>query len=486
VTRSQAWETLVKEKAIKHRKSIAKQSHQRKDQLVNCFAAIDSSSWNEEIDMYADIIKAIDKGLYEEETGIFVVDTHSKGEFHADISVAHQEDDRLPYSLRYFIELKIRKSNLKTAENCGQILDYFNAVHERQPYRSEFVAILSNFECSWVFTARYDRQDNVTISEQCADNIADAVIFADHVSDSQYSTRIPDLYGRFGSQYSILAVSRHHFLLSLSQPKESLKTVARTHARNTRRKVKSSSAKDDSWRNPSRHTVDLDGRFVLKVVHGKTSVANEIAVLQRFRDAHCPHLPEIVWTPSGDSELGIVPVGVPIDFREPQTTSRIIVQSLIDGLKFLHDLGIVHRDIRPSNLILDYTKTTINVVIIDYETAVVVHDVSQGVKYHGGFISWPKRLFEKNISHYIPMPEDDLFASILLVLHMLFPLHFDAFRASHIRVGVPQEKPSLETSKLMMLWGDIEKSRIWEPFVKAAKAKNYELLKGMADVFCHV
>ena len=41
--------------------------------------------------MYADIIEAIDKGLYEGETGIFVVDTHSKGEFHADISVAHQE-----------------------------------------------------------------------------------------------------------------------------------------------------------------------------------------------------------------------------------------------------------------------------------------------------------------------------------------------------------------------------------------------------------
>jgi hypothetical protein len=442
--------------------------------------------------MYADIIEAIDKGLYEGETGIFVVDTHSKGEFHADISVAHQEDGRLPYCLRYFIELKLktRKSKLKTAENCGQILDYFNAVHERQPYRSEFVAILSNFESSWVFIARYDPQNNVTISEQWANHIADAVIFADYVSNSQYSTRIPELDGRFGSQYSILAVSRHHFLLSLSQPKPSLtessKAVAHTHARNTRSKVKSSSPKDDSWRNPSRHSVDPKCRFVLKIVHGQTSVADEVAILQRLRDAHCPHLPEIVWTPSGDRELGIVPVGVPIDFREPQTTSRKIVQCLIDGLKFLHELGIVHRDIRPSNLILDYTKTTVNVVIIDYETAVVADDVSQGVEYHGGFISWPKRLIENNTLRYIPKPEDDLFASILLVLHMLFPLHFDAFRASCIGVGGPQEKPSSETLEVMKLWDDIEKSRIWEPFVKAANARDYELLKAMADVFCHV
>jgi hypothetical protein len=114
--------------------------------------------------MYADIIKAIDKGqrLYEGERGIFVVDTHMKDEFHADISVAHQKDDRLPY-WRYFIELKIPKNKLNTAENCGQILDYLNSVHGRQVYRSEFVVILSNFESSWVFIVTYDRQNNVTI-----------------------------------------------------------------------------------------------------------------------------------------------------------------------------------------------------------------------------------------------------------------------------------------------------------------------------------
>ena len=138
VTRSQAWDTLVKQGAIRPRQSIEEQDHRRKIQLVSFSAP--STLWNEEIDMYPDIIKAMDNGLYEGETGIFVVDTHSKGEFHADISVAHQEDDRLPCCLRYFIELKIPKSKLKTAENGGQILDYFNAVHERQPYRLEFVA----------------------------------------------------------------------------------------------------------------------------------------------------------------------------------------------------------------------------------------------------------------------------------------------------------------------------------------------------------
>ena len=155
----------------------------------------------------------------------------------------------------------------------------------------------------------------------------------------------------------------------------------------------------------------------MKIVHGRTSVANKIDVLQRLRDVQCPHLPEIVWAPSGEHEFGIVPLGVPVDFREPQTTSRVIVQCLIDGLESFPGLGIVHRDIRPSNLILDYTKASVNVVI---------------------------------------------------------------------RVGGPQDKPTSETLELMRLWDDIEKSCIWEPFVKAAKARDYELLKGMADVFCHV
>ena len=101
--------------------------------------------------MYNDIIEAIQKGLYNPqqkrgENEIFVVDTHSKGTFSTDISVAHHKDDRLPYFLLYSIELKIPKKKLETSENCGQLLDYFNAVYKKQPHRSEFVAILSNFE----------------------------------------------------------------------------------------------------------------------------------------------------------------------------------------------------------------------------------------------------------------------------------------------------------------------------------------------------
>jgi Protein kinase domain len=430
--------------------------------------------------MYDDIIKAIRQGLYNPqqnkgEKEIFVVDTHSKGSFHADISVAHHKDERLPYSLLYFIELKMLKNKLDTSENSGQVFDYFNAIREKQPNRSEFVAILSNFEQSWVYTANYSL-NSVSINKQFVDNFVDAIIFANKLSETQYLNKIPELENRFGSQYDVLALSKLHFLLSVPKPEKAQDQVQQR----TRRRGKSSSTNDDSWRDPSRHPLVRGSRFVLKIGQGSNSVGNEIAILKKIQSTDCPHLPEIVWSPSGGQQLGIVPVGLPIDFKESQPISRKIVSHLMDGLEFLHRLGIVHRDIRPSNLILDHTKNNGNLVIIDYENAVLVNpEVS--VDYYGGYISWPIRLLKGNESKYIPTAEDDLMSSILVVLHMLFPLHFGSFDAREIGTANSDER-----SRLMNLWEDIEKSIVWRAFMKAAKERDYSTLKGMADVFCHV
>ena len=166
MTRSQAWDRLEKEGHISNQVTkLSKQVHKRKNSLINIFEKIDSNSQDKETDMYPGIIEAIQKALYDDE-GIFIVDTHSKGTFHADISVAHYKDSRFPYSFLYFIELKMLKGKLNTSENSGQVLDHFNAIYEKQPNRSKFVAILSNFQESWVYNANYSYK-GVTIDKQC-------------------------------------------------------------------------------------------------------------------------------------------------------------------------------------------------------------------------------------------------------------------------------------------------------------------------------
>ena len=484
VTRSQAWDMLSNDECVQSQDELKNQFHDKRDDLLKSMEAINPHLWPEETAMYPDIIKAIREGLYKGDKSTFVVDTHSKGTIRVNICVANSDNNScLPYCIGYFLELKFPKGKLDTAENCGQVLDYFNAFHEYQPHRVEFVGILSNFKESLVLTANY-ASDKVTITQQWAETLADAIIFADKTSKSQYQVKIPELHNQLGSQYNIIQCSHLHFLLSVPKPPaKSKENTPLTHTYGIRSKVNASSPGNDFWTDPSRHTRGKE--FVLKTAYGgDKTVANEIAVLKRLRTIQCQHLPELVWSPSGDQEFGISPVGSPIDFKERQGVSRIIVCQLLDGLEFLHREGIVHRDIRPSNLIVEYMPGKVNVVIIDFENALFLGDDPEEVEYFGGFISWPRRLLHSPTKWYIPRVEDDLFASILLVLHMLFPVQFNTFRASKIEPHLGAL--SHETVRLIQLWEGIEKSPIWEPFVKAAEEKNYEKLKGMAEFFLFI
>jgi serine/threonine protein kinase len=171
-----------------------------------------------------------------------------------------------------------------------------------------------------------------------------------------------------------------------------------------------------------------------------------------------------------------LPIGEPVLPGEPAAVSRKIVRDMIDGLRYLHSQGIVHRDIRLSNLILKREQNDVNVVIIDYETAFDSegnHSTGNEVDYLGGYICWPRRLLLSRKQSYIPEPTDDLFACILVVLHLLFPKRFDEINAGNIRADGDQ---NLETLKVLQMWRDIECSKIWGQFYEAARYKNYDEL----------
>jgi serine/threonine protein kinase len=85
-----------------------------------------------------------------------------------------------------------------------------------------------------------------------------------------------------------------------------------------------------------------------------------------------------VWSPAEDKELGIVPVGEAIDFQQHTNIARRVVRGMVDGLQYLHSQGIIHRDIRPSNLIMHHA----DVVIVDFETSVLI-DRKTKVTYEG-------------------------------------------------------------------------------------------------------
>jgi hypothetical protein len=467
VTRSEAWNSLEKSGHAKDTSCISKQNSSDAERLTTKFAAIERGEWTEEADMYPDIIKPIESTLYSSPPpAINVVNTSKLREFPAVMSIADYLDERVPYGVLYFIELKWPKGNLISAENCGQMLDYFDIAHERQPHRLAFAAILSNFDAAFVFEADY-RGDSVTICRKAAPTLVDAIIYVDQLSREQYQP-IPPIHNLFSSNYSFIDNSRHHVLLSVPVP-----TSGSTGMQTKSKRL----AREQSWRDPSRF-LRGDKRFVLKMARGGLDVSNEVRILKAIKDARCECLPELVWSPAGHKELGIVPVGQPIDFQQPANMAHRVVEGMVDGLQYLHSQGIIHRDIQPSNLIVHY----MDVVIVDFETSVFA-DSSKEVIYEGGHICWPKRLLESNMKRYIPEPADDLFACILVVLHLLFPSRFNMFHQGSISIGMLRTR---ETTKLLQLWNDIEKSKIWERFVKAARMEEYDNLKVMADVFCSV
>jgi hypothetical protein len=71
----------------------------------------------------------------------------------------------------------------------------------------------------------------------------------------------------------------------------------------------------------------------------------------------------------------------------------------------------------------------------------------------------------------------------LVVLHLLFPFRFDTFDVRGITI---RSTPTRETQKIIRMWKDMEKSKFWGPYCRAAEKRQYGELKDMADVFCSV
>ena len=362
---------------------IEGQKHPRRNTLVSKLEALKEKNWTKELDMYADFIGAIKDGFYKGPKSILVVDTHQHNDFPADVSVALYDDARLPYCVQYFLEFKLPTIEPRTATHCGQILDYFNIAHEKQPYRSSFVGILSNYSTSWVYVVSFGG-NGPKIDEYPCPTLADAIIFAE-LFTSESHAKIPSLDKALNSKFSYLAIGKHYFLLSVTKQNTQTDNTVRGHT--TRQTAK----KTFKWFPPRRHRMQLS-QFVLKVTHDNHPLDNEITILEKLRAGDCAHIPELVWT-RGNEELGIVPIGEPVLPGELAIVSRKIVQGMIKGLKYLHSQGIIHRDIRLSNLILKRKNDDVDVVIIDYETAFDLkgnHSTGEEVRYSGGYICWPR------------------------------------------------------------------------------------------------
>lgn len=64
------------------------------------------------------------------------------------------------------------------------------------------------------------------------------------------------------------------------------------------------------------------------------------------------------------------------DFGIPTVEAAVILRQVLKGLEYLHDQNIVHRDIKPDNILLTSTKGSYRVVLTDFGSARKVCDAA--------------------------------------------------------------------------------------------------------------
>jgi hypothetical protein len=225
VTRSDAWKGLADRNGVGKVGDLGEQQHPHKAALERKFGAISTGEWGEEISMYPDIFKALRTAFYNKESSPKVVDTHDKGDLRADGCVSDYDDEKTLYCLWYFIEFKYLTIALNTSDQCGQMLDYFYKAKDKQPYRQEFIGILSNFKSAWVFTARFRgdaEAETITVERLYARSLTDAIIYADVESRRQYTRQMPKVDARLPQTFDLRAVGKHHFILKVKESKEEI------------------------------------------------------------------------------------------------------------------------------------------------------------------------------------------------------------------------------------------------------------------------
>lgn len=216
------------------------------------------------------------------------------------------------------------------------------------------------------------------------------------------------------------------------------------------------------------------------------SVRNEIEILRRILehkadDDDLPgagRLPRILFHGNAFNEFGILPRGHPIHPSNGRTDWGKVVVDVLDALKWLHDIHIIHRDVRLDNIIWNVDHA----VLIDLGAAV---DMSQNadspVSFIGGYACCPPGIIGHLESSYVPRPADDCLAVVLLVNTVLFPARWERFRSAEL------EKPgSPETKILAQFWKNLEVSGVWKQFFVAACGAEYGALKKLVEFFVYL
>lgn len=440
-----------------------------------------------EIPMYKPVLSCLALHLTtprsDEHPGSKVFDTTKKKYLEGcapDFSITVQDIAQVDSaSVIAIIELKTQGEDPLTSESYGQVYDYLLKLAHAQPNRRKFVALLSNLKENRIITYQRLQDSTPRTVHHRSVSFAKALIYLKHCILSEHAvlTSIPTFPADLGVMerrlgdpfFSVIGVfpvpegfgeeafSKGRFICTdLQQDTENIVVKRTVLAQKDYNKIRGSASKKPTTKVPER------------------PVRNEIKFLELiYKEGGHHHLPQILYYSLKMDEFAILPLGVPFDlYNADQFGSRTILKHVLSALKWIHERGIIHRDVRWDNIIWDKNRG----VLIDFGAAVEYN--REEAYYEGGYICCPLEVIGKFGDYYVPEPADDCKAFLLLVNALLSPRS----RWASMWTDKLADPYSEESKRMKILWSEMAKSRFWSPYLEAAKAAKYALLEELLEI----
>lgn len=416
--------------------------------------------------------------------GVKVFDTHHRSilsPYKPDICVCvGGTETPEPEGIYVAIELKHITATIDD-EDRGQVLDYLVAMHTRQSSRSVVAGLLSNLKINHVVLLRALEGGGTLLVHHSTVSLAEALTFIKQVVlvETPYCPPLSAFPAHLGSIERRLGNPRSSTVAEFKMSAEILASIK------------------SRW--PSEVKV-LGNRMAVKVilnrtvaarpteesshrpVHTKITQANEISIYKQIQRWLAPSrdIARLVYHSSDLYELGIAPVGESIDLRSisSHNTLLTILNDVLNGIKWLHDCSILHRDIRRDNVIVVTAGEELHGKIIDFGTAITLgpHDeIYPMQEYLGGYICCPRELIGDFTRLYWPKPAHDYLAWVMMVNFLVFPNGVPYLHSCRVAFD------SIEAEKLEAFWVGLETSVGWSKLVAAAKASDTQEMARLVE-----